>query len=517
MEAAPTANRRRLPTKTRSGIITLPPTVSGDDEESITISPVMISSRFQASSLDIKSSTLSNIPLRPKEDEPCSVCHSDNIPTENPAGLTSNSLRVESGLHVGSSTSRLQDESSRPKTIGYGPPKQVPKPPPLKTGPLNSTSTPQAHALPVTRRGSYQSLKKQPSGGVRSEDTTSIMGMLKKATHWERFGTILALVCMSNDTPDGKEVLQMLQAEGYDTGVVGCSRDAVAEFSSGEVFPDVVLVDADLPAFGSTAQLIKQLQVQNATVAIVVLGSQGGKVDAVSALQAGAADFMLKPLDLDEMVARIERHVQRQHSIKLELERAMEEARVLMAKLEVATRAGSMVLGKTAPSSSAAGHGAEGGKVVLGPVAETDFEEQIMELSDENQRLGKKIQDMEQKLLHKDDENRRLEQKLNKMEVRMDNESSGVQGQLCAVNNNNSVLMHKVDELERLVRSSGGTSAVQSSTTSNRNSTSNMYNSGSNQAVMITPGSLHAEALLEALTEVEQLQLFQHEEQESAC
>ena len=30
----------------------------------------------------------------------------------------------------------------------------------------------------------------------------------------QRFGTILALVCMSSDTEDGKEVLQMLQAEG---------------------------------------------------------------------------------------------------------------------------------------------------------------------------------------------------------------------------------------------------------------------------------------------------------------
>jgi hypothetical protein len=119
--------------------------------------------------------------------------------------------------------------------------------------------------------------------------------------------------------------------------------------------------------------------------------------------------MQLKPVDLDEMVARIERHVQRQHSIKLELERAMEEARALMAKLEVATQAGNMVLGTTTATASSSSTvlgcgGAEGagGKLgLLGPVAETDFEEQIMELSDENQRLGKKIQDMEMKLLRK--------------------------------------------------------------------------------------------------------------------
>ena len=37
-------------------------------------------------------------------------------------------------------------------------------------------------------------------------------------------------------------------------------------------------------------------------------------------------------------MARIERHVQRQHCIKLELEKAMEDAKAMMAQLERATQ-----------------------------------------------------------------------------------------------------------------------------------------------------------------------------------
>ena len=81
---------------------------------------------------------------------------------------------------------------------------------------------------------------------------------------------------------------------GYDTKVVDSPREAVEAFTASDVFPDAVLVDADLPAFGATGMLIKQLQAQNATVAIVVLASKGSRVDAVSALQAGAADFMVR-------------------------------------------------------------------------------------------------------------------------------------------------------------------------------------------------------------------------------
>ena len=50
-------------------------------------------------------------------------------------------------------------------------------------------------------------------------------------------------------------------------------------------------------------------------------------------------------MDLDELVARIERHVQRQHCIKLELEKAMEDAKAMMAQLERATKVRNLASG----------------------------------------------------------------------------------------------------------------------------------------------------------------------------
>lgn len=327
--------------------------------------------------------------------------------------------------------------------MGYGGPKPLAvKPPPLKTGPLNASATPQANVLPVKRRGSYQSLKR--GTGIKTEDEPSVIGMIKKATHWERFGTIMVLSCLANEGTDGEAVLQLLQAEGYDTEDCESQKSTVAAFSARDVFPDVVLIDTDKPGL-DTAQLIRALQAQNAAVAIMCIGKRGGRLDAVGALQCGAADFMYKPLDLEEMIARFERHVQRQHCIKLELENVIEGAKAVMAQLGTATALGDLMLNR--------GKGSTAGSRLIA-VAETDFEQQITELSDENHKLDTKLQEMELNLEHKATENRLLNEKLNQLEIRMSKDSTGVQGQLSVVASQNNALMKQVDALEKIVRRS---------------------------------------------------------------
>lgn len=58
-------------------------------------------------------------------------------------------------------------------------------------------------------------------------------------------------------------------------------------------------------------------------------------------------------------------------------------------------------------------NGKQGVKQGLGAVAETDFEEQMSELSEENLRLGQRLAHMEVALEQRDSEVRRLHAKLN--------------------------------------------------------------------------------------------------------
>ncbi|KAG2495444.1 hypothetical protein HYH03_006390 [Edaphochlamys debaryana] len=341
---------------------------------------------------------------------------------------------------------------------------------------LNSSSTPATASLPTKRRGSFQQLKKAGTQGGRdgssshldSDSSPSIFAVVKKSTHWEKYGTVLVLLVADELSSDKEAVLQVLSAEGYDDSTTDDVAEAVKLFNEKEVYPDIVIVDSDNELV-DTKQLIRQLQAVNPTVSILVLGSRGGALSPVAALQAGASDFMTKPLDLDELVARVERHVQRQHCIKMEMEKALEDAKAMMQRLMPASLLGDVMMRKDASAAAAAaaagGGSGAGGKSGLNSVAETDFEEQMSELSDENHRLGQKVQEMERKLELKDKENRDLEAKLNAIDRRVAAlasaaESSGgagaqsaLRGQLDSVAQANLDLRHKVDELERLMQS----------------------------------------------------------------
>eukprot|EP00798_Chlamydomonas_sp_ICE-L_P014652 gene14652-20686_t len=422
---SPSPRARRLPTKTRSGIITLPPKDSADPGSptgrvhSPLGRPVLVE--------PVEPTSLSPSNLN-------STTHAKSSPSCNSHPLAQESLESEEESKPCPAPAD-QPVAPEHKVGGYGGPRTVPKPPPI-TGPLNASTTPQVQALPVKRRGSYQSLKRHASpnqSNVESEDTPSVMSLLKKSTHWEKFGTILVLFCTKDKESDPDKVLQMLSAEGYDSEVCESQAEALKTFNAREVFPDIVLID-------STHHVYNTMQSKNPTVAIMCLGSprdSPGSSDVVTVLQGGATDFMHKPLDLDELVARIERHVQRQHGIKLELETALEDAKAVMSQLASAAAIGDMV--------NCGRQGPESGKAGLNSVAETDFEEQITDLSDENCHLGAKLKEMER-------QNKMLEVLLSQMNLKIDMNSLGVDGHISTVTEQNLSLQKRIEELERMVQ-----------------------------------------------------------------
>ncbi len=81
---------------------------------------------------------------------------------------------------------------------------------------------------------------------------------------------------------------------------------------------DAVIVDLSLPD-GSGIDLIRQARARNFRSAIVVVTARGRVSDRIAGLDAGADDYMLKPIDLDELAARLRAIDRRQSGRTAEL------------------------------------------------------------------------------------------------------------------------------------------------------------------------------------------------------
>jgi two-component system KDP operon response regulator KdpE len=109
-------------------------------------------------------------------------------------------------------------------------------------------------------------------------------------------------VLVVDDDPHILRTLRItLHAHGYDVLTATGGRQALA--SAAAHAPDVVLLDLGLPDLDG-GQIIRALRAWT-TTPIVVLSGRADSRDKVSALDAGADDYVTKPFQIDELLARL--------------------------------------------------------------------------------------------------------------------------------------------------------------------------------------------------------------------
>ncbi|MCU1675250.1 MAG: DNA-binding response regulator [Frankiales bacterium] len=115
------------------------------------------------------------------------------------------------------------------------------------------------------------------------------------------------VLVVEDDEVLGEELSDALTAQGYAAQWVRNGADAVR---AGELRPDLVLLDLGLPdADGVT--VAGQLRRLLPDTVIVVLTARTDELDVVSALDAGADDYLTKPFRLAELLARLRAHLRR--------------------------------------------------------------------------------------------------------------------------------------------------------------------------------------------------------------
>jgi two-component system KDP operon response regulator KdpE len=110
-------------------------------------------------------------------------------------------------------------------------------------------------------------------------------------------------VLVVDDEPQLLRALVLsLTHRGFEVSTAADGTRALAIVESGR--PDLVLLDLGLPDMDGL-EAIRQLRISHPVLPIIVLSARSGHGDKIVALDLGAVDYVTKPFDMNELLARV--------------------------------------------------------------------------------------------------------------------------------------------------------------------------------------------------------------------
>ena len=142
-----------------------------------------------------------------------------------------------------------------------------------------------------------------------------------------------ATILIVDDEPDVREVLEeYFTAHGY--AVIGAESASAARAVVASRSVDLALVDINMPGEDGLS-LARHLRERHARIAIVMLTSAATVVDRIVGLEMGADDYVPKPFDPRELVARV-KSVLRRTANSRHVELGAEKVRIGRCTLDLA-------------------------------------------------------------------------------------------------------------------------------------------------------------------------------------
>jgi DNA-binding response OmpR family regulator len=117
-------------------------------------------------------------------------------------------------------------------------------------------------------------------------------------------------ILVVDDNRDNVEILStFLESRGYRVSSAEDGKSALAKLE--EVNPDLVLLDVMMPGMDGwqVCRTIKRHPEYGST-RVVMVTAKGGFEDKFEGMRCGADDYIVKPVDLAELAAKVERNLE---------------------------------------------------------------------------------------------------------------------------------------------------------------------------------------------------------------
>lgn len=112
----------------------------------------------------------------------------------------------------------------------------------------------------------------------------------------------MKILLVEDDDALAQGLQQALKHENFVVNWVSKGHDAILVITTD--VPDIVILDIGLPDIDGL-QVLKQLRLQQPNLPVLLLTARDSTQDKVSGLDAGADDYLTKPFDMRELLARL--------------------------------------------------------------------------------------------------------------------------------------------------------------------------------------------------------------------
>jgi len=116
------------------------------------------------------------------------------------------------------------------------------------------------------------------------------------------------VLVVDGDSAARREVRAACTQDGYQVVEADNGAEGLRQVDTSR--PNIVLLEVALPD-GSGFDICRELRKKDAATPVIMMSARSDEIDAVVALEIGADDYVVKPLRLRELAARIAAHLRR--------------------------------------------------------------------------------------------------------------------------------------------------------------------------------------------------------------
>jgi DNA-binding response OmpR family regulator len=112
----------------------------------------------------------------------------------------------------------------------------------------------------------------------------------------------LNLLLVDDEAEFVRTLAERLQLRGFEIRTAGDGEEAMSRI--GDHRPDMVVLDVMMPGIGGL-EVLRQIKLEHPQLPVILLTGRGSTADGMEGMRLGAFDYLMKPIDIDELIQKI--------------------------------------------------------------------------------------------------------------------------------------------------------------------------------------------------------------------